>query len=73
MVKRAYAELGVGLEVITRSDEAIFKVVPKRWIVERSISWLMRSSRLCKDYEMNTESSEAWVLVASIAMMIKKN
>lgn len=67
----AHAELGVEFEVVTRSDEANFRVIPKRWIVERSISWLMWSRRLCKDYEMNTESSEAWVFVASIAMMVK--
>ncbi|RPH31666.1 MAG: IS5 family transposase [Bacteroidales bacterium] len=69
--KLAQTELGVELEVVTRSDEAAFKVIPKRWIVERSISWLMWSRRLCKDYEMNTESSEAWIIVASIAMMVK--
>ncbi|BDX37480.1 IS5 family transposase [Tenuifilaceae bacterium CYCD] len=71
LAKLAHSELGIEFEVVTRSDEAKFKVIPKRWIVERSISWLMWSRRLCKDYEMNTESSEAWVLVASIAMMIK--
>jgi len=72
LAKLVHAELGVEFDVVTRSDEAAFKVIPKRWIVERSISWLMWSRRLCKDYEMNTESSEAWVLVASIAMMVKK-
>lgn len=72
LAKLARAELGITLEVVTRSDEANFRVIPKRWIVERSISWLMWSRRLCKDYEMNVESSEAWVLVASIAMMVKK-
>lgn len=71
LVRLAQAELGVELDVVTRRDEAAFKVIPKRWIVERSISWLMWSRRLCKDYEMNIESSEAWVLVASIAMMMK--
>ncbi len=64
-------ELGIEFEVVTRSDEAGFKVIPKRWIVERSISWLMWSRRLSKDYEANMESSEAWVLVASIAMMVR--
>jgi len=72
LARLAQIELGVALNVVTRSDEAGFKVIPKRWIVERSISWLMWSRRLCKDYEMNTESSEAWVLVTSIAMMLKK-
>lgn len=71
LIKLAQTELGVELDVVTRGDEAAFRVIPKRWIAERSISWLMWSRHLCKDYEMNTESSEAWVIVASIAMMVK--
>jgi len=59
LVRLAHAELGIEFEVVTPSDETGFKVIPKRWIVDRSISWLMWSRRLCKDYEMNTESSEA--------------
>lgn len=72
LVALAESELNADFEVVTRSDEAGFKVIPKRWIVERSISWFMWSRRLCKDYEANVESSEGWILVASIAMMIKK-
>lgn len=71
LAQLAQTELGIEFEVVKRIDEANFKVIPKRWIVERSISWLMWSRRLCKDYELNIESSEAWVFVASIAMMVK--
>jgi len=72
LVALARKELNAQFEVVTRSDEAGFKVIPKRWIVERSISWFMWNRRLCKDYEANLESSEGWILVASIAMMIRK-
>jgi len=64
-------QLGVELEVVTRSDEAKFKVIPKRWVVERSIAWLSWYRRLSRDFEANMDSSEAWVMLASIAMMIK--
>lgn len=72
LVALTKSELNTQFEVVTRGDEAGFKVIPKRWIVERSISWFMWSRRLCKDYEANLESSEGWIIVASIAMMIRK-
>ena len=64
-------QLGVELDVVTRSDEAKFKVIPKRWVVERSIAWLSWFRRLSRDFEANMDSSEAWVMLASIAMMMK--
>lgn len=72
LVTLAKKELNARFEVVTRRDEVGFKVIPTRWVVERSISWLMWHRRLCKDYEANLESSEGWILVASIAMMINK-
>jgi putative transposase len=68
----ARSSLKAVFEVVTRSDEIGFKVIPKRWIVERSIAWFNWHRRLSKDYEANMESSEAWVLIASISMMIRK-
>ena len=45
--------LDYDLEVVKRSDlnKHTFVVLPKRWIVERTLSWLSRSRRLSKDYE----------------------
>jgi putative transposase len=68
----ARSSLKILFEVITRSDEVGFRVIPKRWIVERSIAWFNWHRRLSKDYEANMCSSEAWVQIASISMMIKK-
>ncbi len=68
----ARSSLKILFEVVTRSDEAGFKVIPKRWVVERSIAWFNWHRRLSKDYEANMCSSEAWVQIASISMMIKK-
>lgn len=49
-----------------------FVVQPKRWIVERTLGWLNRSRRLSKDYERTTQSSEAFVKVAMIHLMIRR-
>ena len=72
LVKLAQEYLKAEFEVVTRGDEAGFKIIPKRWVVERSIAWFTWFRRLSKDYEANMQSSEAYVLIASIAMMIKK-
>lgn len=64
-------QLGAELAVVTRSEETAFKVIPKRWVVERSIAWLSWFRRLSRDFEANMDSSEVWVVLASIAMMLK--
>ena len=49
-----------------------FVVQPKRWIVERTFGWLNRSRRLSKDYERTTASSEAFIKVAMIHLMVRR-
>jgi len=50
------------LEIVRRSDDvAGFAVLPKRWIVERTLGWLGRHRRMSKDYEMLPASSETMV------------
>jgi putative transposase len=49
-----------------------FVVQPKRWIVERTFGWLNRCRRLSKDYERTTASSEAFIKVAMIHLMIRR-
>jgi putative transposase len=61
------------LAIVTRPDDARgFVVLPKRWIVERTFGWLGRCRRLSKDYEARTESSEAWIHVAMIHLMLRR-
>ncbi len=61
------------LEIVKRSDrEKLFKVLPKRWIVERTFSWLNRNRRLSKDYERKTESSEAFLYLSMSVLMLKR-
>ncbi len=61
------------LKIVKRSDqEKVFKVLPKRWIVERTFSWLNRNRRLSKDYERKIESSEAWIYLSMSILMLKR-
>jgi transposase len=60
-------------EIITRRDQAKgFVVLPKRWIVERTIAWLNRCRRLAKDFENRTRHALAFVHLASIRLMVRK-
>ena len=67
-------DLGGWLLTIVRrgQDSHSFVVLRRRWVVERTLAWLGRCRRLSKDYEELTESSEAWVHVAMIHLMLKR-
>ncbi len=61
------------LEIVKRSDDVTgFKVLPHRWIVERTFGWLGRYRRMSKDYEMLPASSEAMALIAMINLMLHR-
>ncbi len=61
------------VEVVKRNDDVKgFRVLPRRWVVERTFAWLGRNRRLSKDYERTCESSEAWIYAAMIHLMIKR-
>jgi transposase len=47
-------------------------VLPKRWIVERTLGWLNRSRRLAKDFEATLESSRAWVMLAIGFLLLRR-
>jgi putative transposase len=49
-----------------------FRVLPKRWVVERTFSWLSQNRRLSKDYERLCETSEACIHVAMICLMVRR-
>ena len=47
-------------------------VLAKRWVVERTFSWFNLYRRLSKDYEITTQSAEAFAMIAHLAVLIKK-
>src|SRR6202795_1516839 len=63
----------VDVEIVKRSDSAKgFTVLPKRWLVERTIGWLNRCRRLAKDWECLNRNALAFLRWASIRMMMRK-
>jgi transposase len=61
------------VEIVKRSDQASgFVVLPKRWIVERTIAWLNRCRRLAKDWENLNRKALAFLRLASIRLMLRK-
>jgi transposase len=70
-LKRVLAH--VNLEIVKRSDTAkTFTVLPKRWIVERTIGWLNRCRRLAKDWECLNRKALAFLRWASIRLMLRR-
>ena len=70
-VKAAIANLNV--EIVKRSDQANgFVVLPKRWVVERTFAWLNGCRRLAKDWECLNRKARAYVLLASIRLMVRR-
>ena len=69
-VKKAF---GWKLEIVEKPKDQIgFQVLPKRWVVERTFAWLVRQRRLARDYERLPETSEAFIYVAMIRLMLRR-
>ena len=62
----------INLEIVKRSDRHRFVVLPKRWIVERTIAWLNRCRRLAKDWECLNRSALAFLCWASVRRMLRR-
>ena len=66
-------QAGIPLEIVKRSDTAKgFKVLPKRWIVERTFGWLGRCRRLAKDFENLVASHAAFIVLAMIRLLTRR-
>lgn len=61
------------VQVVKRSATAKgFKVLPRRWVVERTFAWLMCHRRLVRDYETTESSAEAWPYIAMIRIQLRR-
>jgi putative transposase len=49
-----------------------FQVLPRRWVVERTFSWIDQNRRMSKDYERLPETSEAFIYVAMSRLMVRR-
>ena len=67
---------GIGkwtVEIIKRSDKAKgFELLPRRWVVERTLAWLNRNRRLAKDFEQTIASATAWLFIASVQLFARR-
>ena len=72
LVEWAAKALGITIEIVQRpADQIGFQVLPRRWVVERTIAWLNRCRRLSKDFEHLAKNSVAWIYWASIQRMLQ--
>ncbi len=72
MDKAAFLDFTV--EIVRRCDsEPGFKVLPRRWVVERTFGWMTRWRRLVRDYEQRLDVSEAMILIAMAAILLRRN
>jgi transposase len=73
-VRAAAARTGTWkIEIIKRSDFAKgFVVLPKRWLVERTLAWISRNRRLARDFERYARTVAAFVRLAMIRIMLRR-
>ncbi len=64
---------GYDVEGVKRHRLHTFKVLPKRWIVERTFAWLNWSRRLGKDYELRHTSAETMIYVAFVHLLLRRS
>jgi putative transposase len=69
---REWAKEGVAIDPEKLSGPRRFGNLPRRWVVERTFSWLSQNRRMSKDYERLPESSEAFVYVAMSRLMVRR-
>ncbi|MGC2506223.1 MAG: IS5 family transposase [Candidatus Acidiferrales bacterium] len=60
------------LQIVKRSDAHHFVVLPKRWVVERTLAWISRNRRLARDFERYARTVAAFVRLAMIRIMLRR-
>jgi putative transposase len=69
---KALTQFGRWTIEIVKRDAAGFVVLPRRWVVERTLAWLNRNRRLAKDFEASIASAKAWLYLAGIRLLIRR-
>lgn len=61
------------LQIVRRATDAGgFQVLPRRWVVERTLAWLNRNRRLAKDFEKSIASAQCWIMIASVKLLSRR-
>jgi transposase len=67
------ATLGIDVEVVTKDPTAKgFSVIKRRWVIERTIGWLMHHRRLARDYETRPDNSASMITIAMIDNLARR-
>jgi transposase len=69
---QAVAKEGVAVGLQKLMPPQGFAVLPRRWVVERTFSWIDQNRRMSKDYEGLPESGEAFIYVAMSRLMVRR-
>lgn len=73
LVTWAAKVIRLSVTIVKRSDDTTgFTVLPRRWVVERTLAWLTRNRRLVRDYERRADTHEAMTQIAMIALMSRR-
>jgi len=60
------------VEIVKRNELHKFAVLPKRWIVERTLAWISRNRRLMRDFERYAGTVVAFIRLAMIKLMLRR-
>ena len=69
---KEWAEEGVALDWEKFMPPKGFLVLPRRWVVERTLAWIDQNRRMSKDYERLPATSEAFIYVAMTRLMVRR-
>jgi putative transposase len=72
LIEKVKKHFHITVEIVKKTEEQVFKVLPKRWIVERTFAWLETNRRNAKYYERLNNTGVAMVQLSSIRIMLKR-
>ena len=72
LIKTIKTTFKIELEIIKRNELHTFKILPKRWIVERTFAWIDTNRRNSKNYERLNSTSVAMVHLSAIRIMLNR-
>jgi len=73
LIEWAEQEGAWNLEIVQKpADQKGFVALPRRWVVERTFAWIGRNRRLSKEYDLLPKTSEAWIYLAMIRLMLRR-
>jgi len=72
-VRWATAVLAFTVTIVKRTDDLTgFRVIPRRWVVERTLAWISKHRRCVRDYETLPQHAEAMIYIAMIMTMSRR-